>query len=123
MLAETGKFKKARGWNPTPYGIIQSLEEPSDPHHKDAGELLAQVDRYNLNNRTLKSVALKKALDSTSGEAFSGKTFQQLTDQQKRIVLTIICGDDWSTLLKTVAPPALSFLWKTLKNSNFGRRA
>lgn len=54
---------------------------------------------------------------------YAGKTFSQLHEDQKRLVLVAICGDDWSTLLKTVAPPALNFLWKTLKNSSLGRRA
>lgn len=123
MLAKTSEIKKQIKWYPTPYALIDGLEKPSAPHHKDALEIVNAVDSFDLNNRTLKSVAVKKALDSVSEEAFNGRTFQSLNEQQKRIVLTIICGDDWATLLKTVAPPALNFLWKTLKNSTLGRRA
>lgn len=52
----------------------------------------------------------RKVIDSEAVK-ITGKTYADLDDAQKRYVLTCIVGDDWGSVLKTVAPPVLGYLW------------
>lgn len=63
----------------------------------------------------------RKIIDKAAHE-ITGHTYSDLSVESKRFVLECILGDDWSTVLKTIAPPVLNYLWTTLKNSNIGKK-
>lgn len=70
----------------------------------------------------MKTLAISKIVNSEA-EAIEGRQFKDLSPSQKHYVLSCIVGDDWGTVLKTVAPPLLNHIWNTLKTTPIYKKA
>lgn len=116
LQAIKGKYK------PNPKQFSEDLRDEKAEFHGLATKVRAAIDDKNYAVSALRKLAIAK-VENTVALDVSGQKFSDLDPQGKRYVLTCLLGDDWGTVLRTIAPPVLNHLWGKIKDTGIYRKA
>lgn len=108
ILEEIRKLKGS--YKPGPLQFATDYKTKANKDHSKALQVYDFIDGKNLSNVSMSRMISRKVIEEAS-RSIQGRQYSSLNEKEKRFVLECVLGDDWGTVLKTVAPPVLNYLW------------